>query len=125
MLSTSPERLIEIVRGVTSESAKEREAWADVAGYLCDNGELYGDEGPVLAAILAWAAVVETQIFEVREGFFSSLCSLIVLDLVPTEALELVTSRISREDLHIAEVDGYDALVAKLDEYRNRSPYSL
>lgn len=42
-------------------------------------------------------------------------------DDVPTEVLELVTSGLSRDDLDIAEVDFYDALVAKLDEHRNRS----
>lgn len=121
MLSLSPERLIEMVRGITSESVEERHAWASVPGYWCDIGELHGDEGTALAAVLAWAALVETEFFGVRSGFLSSLCSLIVLDLVPTKVLELVTSGLSRDDLDIAEVDGYDALVAKLDEYRNRS----
>lgn len=122
MLSNSPESLLEMVRGLTSESAEERRAWADVPGYLCTSGKLHGDEGPVLSAILAWAAVVEPHILAVREGFLNSLDSLTVLDLVPTESLELVTSGLSREDLDIAEVEYYDTLVAKLDEHRRRSP---
>lgn len=121
MLSISPERLIEIVRGITSESAEERHVWASVPGYWCDSGELYGDEVPVLAAVLAWAALIETEIFAVREGLLSSLDSFTVLDLVPTEVLELVTSGLSREKLDIAEVEAYDTLVAKLGEHRGRS----
>lgn len=120
MLSNTPQRLIEMVRGITSESAEERRVWSDVAGYWCDNGELNGDEGPVLAAVLAWATLIETHIFEVREGFLSSLSSLIVLDLVPTEVLELVTSGLSRDSLDVSEVEFYDALAAKLDEHRKR-----
>lgn len=121
MLSISPERLIEIVRGVTSESVEERRVWADVPGYWCDRGDLHGDEGPVLAAVLAWATLVETHTLDVREGLLNSLGSLTVLDLVPTDVLELVTSRLSRESLDIAEVEAYDALVVKLDEHRRRS----
>ncbi len=120
-LSIDPERLIEMIRGITSASAEQRGAWADVPGYLCDNGELYGDEGPVLAAVLAWAALIETDAFAARSGFLDSLSSLAVLDLVPTEVLELVTSGLIRDSLESYELDFYDALVAKLDEYRRQS----
>ena len=109
MLSNTPQRLVEMVRGITSESVDERHIWADVPGYWCDNGELNCDEGPVLAAVLAWATLIETHIVEVREGFLSSLSSLIVLDLVPTEVLELVTSGLSRDSLDISEVEFYGA----------------
>jgi hypothetical protein len=121
MLSNTPQRLVEMVRGITSESVDERHIWADVPGYWCDNGELNCDEGPVLAAVLAWATLIETHIVEVREGFLSSLSSLIVLDLVPTEVLELVTSGLSRDSLDISEVEFYDALATKLAEHRKRS----
>ncbi len=120
-LSLSPERLIEMIRGLTSKSVEERHAWASVPGYWCDTGELCGDEGPVLAAVLAWAALVDTDIFAARSGFLSSLVSLTVLDLVPTEVLELVTSGLPREGLETYELDFYDALVTKLDEHRRRS----
>lgn len=121
MLSNSPENLIEMVRGLTSESVEERAAWADVPGYLCTSGKLHGDNGIILAGILAWATVTEKHVLAVREGLLNSLDSLTVLDLVPTEALELVTSELSREDLDVAEVEYYDTLVAKLDEHRGRS----
>ena len=121
MLSINPERLIEIVRGITSESAEERRVWADAPAFLCSIGDLQGDEGPVLAAVLAWAAVVETHIVDVREGLLDSLSSLAVQDLVPTHVLELVVSKIPRDKLDIAETESYDALVAKLDEHRRRS----
>lgn len=88
---------------------------------MWENGEFSGDEGPPLAAVLAWAALVETHILDVRERLLNSLSSLTVRDLVPTEVLELVTSGLSRENLHVAEVEFYDALVAKLDEHRSRS----
>lgn len=122
MQSISPTRLIEIVRGITSESVEERRTWADVPDFLCENGELHGDEAPVLAAVLAWAALIETHKRDVREKLLNSLDSLAVVDLVPTNVLELVTSGLSCEDLDIAEVEFYEALVAKLDEHRGRSP---
>lgn len=75
----------------------------------------------MLVAVSAWAAVIETHIFEVREGLLNGLDSLTVLDHVPTEVLELVTSGLSREDLDTAEVEYYDTLVAKFNEHRNRS----
>lgn len=121
MLSISPTRLIEMVRGITSEAVEERRTWADVPDFLCEHGELHGDEAPVLAAVLAWAAIIETHKQDVREKLLNSLDSLAVVDLVPTNVLELVTSGLSREDLDIAEVEYYEALAAKLDAHRGRS----
>jgi hypothetical protein len=69
--------------------------------------------------VLAWAALVETHVLNVRERLLYSLSSLVT---VPAETLELVTSGLSRGDLDIAEVEFYDALVAKLDEHHGRSP---
>lgn len=119
MLSTSPQRLVEIVRGITSESVEERRVWAEVPGDLSDYGELRGDEVAVVAAVLGWAVLVETHVLEVRERLLYSLSSLI---MIPAETLELVTSGLSHNDLHIAEIEFYDVLVSRLDEHRGRSP---
>lgn len=120
-LSYDPDALVEMVRGITNDNAEERWAWASVPGYLCDIGLLNGDECPMLAAILAWAALAETSPYrrvQIREGVLSSLTGLIVLDLVPTEVLELVTSQLSRDDLNVTEAEGYDILVATLEPHR-------
>jgi hypothetical protein len=118
-LSFDPDRLVTLVRGITSDDPEERHIWADVPGYLrTTSGKLGGDDGPVLAAVLAWAALVETDFFRVRAGFLDSLDALTVVDLVPTGVLELVTSHLSRQELDIAEVEFYDTLVATLEQHR-------
>lgn len=122
-LSYQPDALIDLVRGITSENAEERWGSVDVPGYLSMSlsGTMNGDECPVLAAILAWAALIETSPqhrLQIREGVLSSLTSLIILDQVPTEVLELVTSQLSRDDMSITEVEGYDILVETLEQHR-------
>jgi hypothetical protein len=92
-------------------------------------GRLHAGQGPIyrqrvgnyfLDAHGNRPALIETNTFAARSGFLYSLDALTVLDLVPTEVLELVTSGLSRENLETYELDFYDALVAKLDEHRRR-----
>lgn len=114
--AVGPARCLELIRGITSESPQEREAWSDVAALWNSWGELDDHESRTIAVILAWAAVVETDIVKVREGLLNSLDSLAQSDLVPTYALELVTSGISRQNLDVSELEYYDTFVNKLCE---------
>lgn len=112
-----PTRCVELLRGITSESRDERLNWADVTIEWGMEGELVSSEAAPLAAVLAWATLLEDDTSGlVRSGFLDSLDSLAQVDLVPAVVLEQVTSNLSREELTTAEVDFYDPLVDKLRE---------
>lgn len=113
-------RCLELVRGITSESAEERYSWASVTADWADDGKVDSQEAAAIAAVLAWATLVETEKFRIRAGYLDSLDSLAQKDLVPAFVLEQVTSGLSRQDLDAAELEFYDTLVTKLEEYRRR-----
>lgn len=111
-----PDRCVEVLRGITSESRDERWGYADVVGEWHIDRELGDSEAAPLAAVLGWATLLETDMFRVRAGFLFSLDTLAQSDLVPALVLEQVTSNLSREELDVAEVDSYEVLVDKLRE---------
>ncbi|MCO1653963.1 hypothetical protein [Pseudonocardia humida] len=93
-------------------SPEERRTWSDVVSLWSGWGELDRPEDVTLSWVLAWAAVVETHRFEVREGLLLSLSDLAAGARAPAGVLDLVTSAIAPDDLHVAEVEMYEALVA-------------
>lgn len=107
-----PRRCLDLLRGISATDEEERRNWADVAGLWSSGGELDPVEQLTLSWPLAWAAVVETHRFEVREGLLLSLDDLAAGRGVPAAVLELVTSAIEPGDLHVAEVELYQDLVA-------------
>ncbi|HZG90301.1 MAG TPA: hypothetical protein VEZ42_08805 [Pseudonocardia sp.] len=107
-----PGRCIGLLRGLTSPALEDRETWADVPSLWSDWGEFDADEELAITWVLAWAAVVEVHRFEVRERLLLSLSDLAAGGRVAAAALDLVTGTIERDDLHIAEVEMYDGLVA-------------
>lgn len=112
-------RCVELLRGITSESRQERTAWAAVIADWVDEGEVDVHEAAPIAAVLAWATLLEADIEHLtRADFLDSLDSLAQKDLAPTVVLEQVTSGLSRQDLIVAEVEFYDTLVDKLREQR-------
>ncbi len=113
-----PARCVALVRGVTSFSLDERDAWADIAGEWVLDGELDSEEIHLLATVLAWAAVIEIDRPRIRAGFLSSLSIMGGGGLVPTRVLELVTSGIAECGLHPVEVEGYGYLKAMLSAQR-------
>ena len=112
-----PARCVELIRGLTSESRDERTSWAGAIPMWGGWGELTSSEAAPLAAVLAWATLLETDVAGLtRTDLLDSLDSLAQVDEVPPVVLVQVTSNLSREDLDIAEVDSYDVLVDKLRE---------
>lgn len=111
-----PERCVELLRGITSESRDERWGYADIVGEWDVDWWMVPSEAAPLAAVLGWAALLETDKWRVRADLMFSLNSLAQADLVPRVVLEQVTSNLSRQELDVAEVDSYDVLVDKLRE---------
>jgi hypothetical protein len=107
-----PARCLDVIRGVTSWSIEERDAWADIPGEWVLDGELDADEIHLVGAALAWAALIEIDRPRVRAGFLSSLSIMGGGGMLPTRVLELVTSGIA--DPHPVEVEGLDYLTAML-----------
>lgn len=82
-------RCVELLRGITSESREERTAWAGVIADWADEGEVDVHEAAPIAAVLAWATLLETDIVHLtRADFLDSLDSLAQKDLAPTVVLE-------------------------------------
>lgn len=112
-----PERCVELLRGITSESRDERWGYAGVAGDWDDEYSMPAVEAAPIGAVLGWAALIETD----TEGFtrddqIGSLWSLALLDRVPRVVLEQVISNLPREELTINQAEGYDLLLGKLQE---------
>lgn len=111
-----PARCMQLIRGVTSYSIEERDAWADIAGEWVLDGEIDTEEIQLIATALAWAALIEIDRPRVRAGLLSSLSIMGGDGLLPTRTLELVTCGIPQRDLHPVEVEGYCYLTAMLSE---------
>ena len=117
-----PARCIQLIRGITSFSLEERDAWADIAGEWVLDGELDSEEIHLLAAALAWATLIEIDRPRIRAGFLSSLSIMGGGGLLPTRVLELVTSGIAVRDLHPVEVEGFGYLTTMLNGQRVDRP---
>lgn len=116
--TVGPRRCLDLVRGVTTDVREERHAWAGVAGQWYTDGEFDDQEAAMLTAILSLAALVETEVFDIRVDFFDSLAAFAGNDRVPLHVLEEITSGLLPEDLDVAEDELYQILVDKRDEYR-------
>ena len=108
-------RCLALLRGLTSQYADQRAAWAVTARERLDHGELAAPEASPIAAVLGWAARLETETAGgTRARLLDALASAARADLAPAAALEQVTTGLPRDELHGAEVGSYDALVDRL-----------
>lgn len=117
-----PERLacyIGLLRGITSQSHEERFAAAATVAQLHEAGELDTLGATTIAAVLGWAAMLETDVAEgTRARLLDALSVLAQAGLAPAVTLEQVTAALLRAELDPVEASAYDALA---DQLRERS----
>ena len=104
--SLGEERMIDLLRGITSADRNNR---LRACGVVSDVfRELADLEGSVLTATLTWAALVEQDV-ECREAQMYCLSTLVEWDLAPPHAYAAL-ARIDRRTLRGSEFEYFDDL---------------
>lgn len=106
-----PARCVQLLRGITTESRQERYDTAPLAGGWIAAGELDTLEAGTIAAVLTWAAVLETADPAIRVRQFASIQAVAERDRLPAAVHDQINGI---NDLHPDEHDARAALVTAL-----------
>jgi hypothetical protein len=109
-----PEHAVLLVRGITSVWPFPRGQSAQAVTELCGTGRLDRREGDALSGVLGWAAVVETDVPEVRGLLLDSLGALAGAGLVEADTRAHLAAAIVPADLHPAERAAYGTIMTGL-----------
>ena len=115
----SPDAALALVAGIASDDRSERKNWSGVAGFdWADDGSLDAVEEAFLAPIHTWAALLEGDDRDVREGLLMSLASLSVSGSISTPALERLLVQIPADALDPPEWDHWTDLADMVRDQR-------
>lgn len=107
------EHAVRLVRGITSVRPFPRGQSAQTVVELGGDGRLDRRKGDALSGVLGWAAVVETEVPEVRGLLLDALTALAGAGLVEPDTRAHVAARIAPADLHPAERAAYDSITTE------------